>query len=356
MNGQYDFGRCGEGWGWKPHRGNRHVVEYLRSCGLNVMPLSGRGSRIPKIQWSGYQHALVPDDILYAHFSRPWSSPSGIGVICGPTSGDLEVLDFDGWQFFDWMDRVEDEIGPDFRSEAVIVETPSEGNHFYYRCPVIEGNRKLAFDAEGNIQIETRGRGGMAVMPGSASGTHPSGRPYLLVHGSFDRILVVTPERREVFLEMAKSFDERPAVAVAPPAWAQEEGFRSPDYGDRPGDQFNVECSWGEILEPRGWSLAHVTGRTLHWRRPGKWDSGSSATTGHCTTEDGLDLLHVFSTSAAPFESEKSYTKFHAYTLLYHGGDFRSAAESLAAQGYGSRASLTRDEEEVDRFFREYYS
>ena len=357
MSSQYDFQRCGEGWKWNRQRGNWHVVEYLRACGLNVMPLSATGSRVPKLKWSEYQNLVIPEDVLFRHFDDPWSNPSGIGVICGSTSGNLEVLDFDGWQFFDWTDRVEDEIGPDFREEHPIVITPSDGHHFYYRCPVIEPNLKLAYSDEELIQIETRGQGGMVVMPGSPPQTHPSGKSYKLANGSFDHIPVITPERREVFIEMAKSFDERPPRRasrqyVEP---ISPHGYTPSDFGDRPGDDFNVRATWDEILEPKGWTLTHCSGSVGYWRRPGKYDRSSSATTGHCRTEAGLDLLHVFSSNAAPFEAEKSYTKFHAYTLLYHGGDFHSAAESLASRGFGSRESLSRAEEEVHRFFERYY-
>jgi hypothetical protein len=357
MSGQYDFQRCGEAWKWNPQRGNWHVVLYLRSCGLNVMPLGASGSRVPKLKWSEYQRLLIPEEVLFPHFDDPWSNPSGIAVICGETSLNLEVLDFDGWQFFDWADRVESEIGADFRDEHPIVATPSGGFHLYYRCPVIEGNLGLAYNAENEIQIETRGQGGMAVMPGSPPGTHPTGKRYHLAIGSFDHIPVITPERREVYLEMAKSFDERPLKAPTSPSVGNPhaEGHRSPDFGDRPGDQFNVEGSWDEILEPKGWTLMQAGGGVCHWRRPGKYDRSSSATTGHCKTEAGLDLLHVFSSNAAPFEAGESYTKFHAYTLLYHGGNFHDAAESLASRGYGSREGLSRAEEEIHRFFERYF-
>ena len=323
------------------------------------MPLiaNGRRCKVPKIKWSRFQSVLIPEDELRGYFDDPFSDPSGIGVICGVTSGILELLDFDGDLIWDWADRVESEIGPEFRNDHPIVMTPSGGHHIYYRCPTIEGNQKLAYDREGLIEIETRGQGGMAVMPGSPPGTHPSGKSYRLVCGSFGHIPVITPERREVFLEMGKSFDERPSkpLSVEHLDDLYPEGYRVSDFGDRPGDDFNARSSWSSILEPRGWTLREVSGDVCHWRRPGKYDATSSVTTGHCKTEAGLNLLHVFSTNAAPFESEKSYTKFHAYTLLYHHGDFHDAAESLAAQGYGSRETLTRAEEEIARFYEGYY-
>jgi hypothetical protein len=39
-------------------------------------------------------------------------------------------------------------------------------------------------------------------MPGSAPGTHSTGKRYHLAIGSFNHIPVITPERREVYLEM----------------------------------------------------------------------------------------------------------------------------------------------------------
>lgn len=72
-------------------------------------------------------------------------------------------------------------------------------------------------------------------------------------------------------------------------------------------------------------------GEITLWKRPGKRERGISATTNYA----GSGLLYVFSTNAAPFEAERAYSKFAAYTLLNHGGEFVAAARALAAQGYG---------------------
>jgi hypothetical protein len=60
---------------------------------------------------------VIPEETLQGHFDDSFSDPSGIGVICGATSGNLEILDFDGVLIWDWADRVETEIGPGFRDE-----------------------------------------------------------------------------------------------------------------------------------------------------------------------------------------------------------------------------------------------
>jgi hypothetical protein len=60
---------------------------------------------------------------------------------------------------------------------------------------------------------------------------------------------------------------------------------------------------------------------------------GTSATTDYA----GSELLHVFSSNAAPFDQDTAYTKFHAFALLEHDGDFRAAARALAREGYGDQ-------------------
>ncbi|WP_227469342.1 hypothetical protein, partial [Actinomyces sp. HMSC065F12] len=45
--------------------------------------------------------------------------------------------------------------------------------------------------------------------------------------------------------------------------------------------------------------------------------------------------LYVFTTSTS-FQPETPYTKFAAYALLNHGGDYQAAARQLAHDGYGT--------------------
>ena len=94
---------------------------------------------------------------------------------------------------------------------------------------------------------------------------------------------------------------------------------------------------WANLLEPAGWTFVGSTSDgEERWRRPGKL-SGVSATVDYA----GLGRLYVFSTSAHPFEAGKMYSKFHAYALMHHRGDFQAAARELAKQGFGSRPSFS---------------
>jgi hypothetical protein len=139
----------------------------------------------------------------------------------------------------------------------------------------------------------------------------------------------VTPEERGILLEAARSLNQwqEPQPAQRPsPKPGKPAGLL------RPGDDFNARGKWAEILTPHGWSFASEYGEETRWCRPGK-GGGVSATTNH----HGSDLLHVFSSNAAPFEPDGWYGKFTAYTLLNHGGDFEKSARDLRERGYGQK-------------------
>ena len=106
--------------------------------------------------------------------------------------------------------------------------------------------------------------------------------------------------------------------------------------GETTGDDYCRRATWGEILEPHGWELVQQAKNVSHWRRPGKSDDGISATTGHCRSYAGRDLLFVFSSEAHPFVQNTPYSKFAAYAFLNHGGNFVPAAIALGEQGYGT--------------------
>jgi hypothetical protein len=105
----------------------------------------------------------------------------GIAVICGAVSGGLEVIDFDLKNDLtgDLYQRYCALIPEDLLAKLHIVKTRSGGYHFYYRCEVIEGNKKLAARPATEkelkdtphqkqfVLIETRGQGGYVVAPPS---------------------------------------------------------------------------------------------------------------------------------------------------------------------------------------------
>ncbi|HEX5270239.1 MAG TPA: bifunctional DNA primase/polymerase [Gemmataceae bacterium] len=342
----------GDGNG-KPHAPPsvlQHARDYL-AAGISVIPVRLDGSKRPLGEWAVYQERLATDDELRQWFGR--EEPYGIGTVCGRVSGHLELIDIDRGSLFPaWCQLVEAQA-PGLVGRLCRVDTPRDpaGYHLRYRCLDVEvpGNTKLAQEPgppdpkTGKptrvTLIETRGEGGQGLAPGGNPKAHPSGRPY--AHGGgppLTALPVLTAAEREILLAAARSFDRLTA------AGAGAKTSHARDGRLRPGDDYNARgpC-WEDILTPHGWEAAHRRGEVTYWRRPGKEGHGWSATTGYCKGQDGSDLLAVFSSNADPFPGPSGaspcscHSKFGAYALLEHGGDFKAATKALASQGYGEQ-------------------
>ncbi len=167
-----------------------------------------------------------------------------------------------------------------------------------------------------------------AILAPSNGRTHPSGGAYTRVSGGFSTIAGYTADERDALVALARSFDELPKPAAHAPR-----STRPPVNGDeRPGDAYNRLAAWPEILPD--WTEVYTRGETIYLRRPGK-DTGVSATVSH----GGSDSLYVFS-SSTPFDPDKSYSKFAAYAVLHHDGDFSAAGKALLRAGYGKRPEV----------------
>lgn len=302
-------------------------------AGLCVLPPKGNGMKAPLVPWTTYQHRRsTPDEI------RRWYAQgrTGIGVVLGETSGGLELLEFDDVLAYRHFTSIADKAGIGElveRIEAGYLEESPNGIHWLYRCSQIEGNTKLArrpkkpdeMEHPGDkvkVLIETRGEGGFAIIAPTHGDVHPSGRPYKLLRGSYATIATITPEERAQLFELARTLDSMPRREQrAAEALAQRPNA---DDGERPGDWFNRTATWAEVLEPHGWTWVFEHNGEAYWRRPGK-AHGQSATTNYA----GNDTLKVFS-SSTEFDTETTYTKFAAFAVLEHNGDYTAAAKALA--------------------------
>ncbi len=317
------------------------AIEALKN-GLGVVPIRADGSKQPALaSWREYQRRQASREEV-DHWFRSGigrHAPTlGIAFITGTISGNLEALDFDDSRIFDaWLARIQQDQALaalyHHLSWGYLEATPSGGRHLLYRCDTkIEGNQKLASRPNGKTVktlIETRGEGGLIIVAPSHGGVHPSGKRYILLSGGVSSIRTITAHQRERLFAVARAFNEMPAADS--PVTLPRKPLRVED-GQRPGDLFNRLASWEEVLLPHGWELVRVIDGEGYWRRPGKIGLGVSATTNYA----GSDLLYVFSTSTC-FECERGYTKFSAYTLLDHDGDFSAAARALIERGYVTR-------------------
>jgi putative DNA primase/helicase len=356
----------------KRNHSNFPAADQLRTAstllarGLSPIPIRTDGSKAPLIDgWREFSDRLPTAQELRHWFRVP--GRAGVGVTGGTASGNLVVFDFERWDVFTRWGGLLTLEEREHLARCPVVATPKGGAHVYCRLLEPVKGARYARDADGVCLIETRGEGHYVLAPGSPACCHPNGHRYRLLRPGWLDCRDVASERSEggngealnreeaepipldVFHSLTTHAAElneyrRPAprevfgdrlrstsavtAACRRPAVSQE--------GQRPGDQFNCRAAWADILTPHGWKLFRSTDSAAYWTRPGKSPAGISASTGFCRGPSGSDLLYVFSTSAAPFEPEHSYSRFAAYALLNHRGDFSAASRALGLAGYKS--------------------
>lgn len=328
----------------------RELAGIYVASGLSVIPIKTDGSKAPALaSWDEYKKRLPSTQELDQWFV---GRKPGLAVIGGTVSGNLGILDFEYQDLFcSWAELV-DAIEPGLVESMPQVTTPGKrdmaGRHCYFRATadVPLTTQKLARlnkdeaerrtgDPNKNTSIEMKAEGGYVIAPGSPASCHPSGRLYEHTGGPFlEQVPVLSKEQVHLLLSSARALDmaleEKRNVVTVP---------ELNGTGNRPGDLFNQKASWEEILVPHGWKRVRRIGEKGYWCRPGK-EKGISATTGFCKSERSGDLLYVFSTNAEPFQEGRAYSKFTAWGLLEHGGDWKKAAGAAAAQMDRGEATL----------------
>ena len=307
--------------------------------GIVVVPVAADGSKRPGLSsWKEFQDRHPNQDELLAWFNN--DQVQGLGVITGPISGNLLMIEFEGraieqklhLKAKDAMKAAGLEYIWETLTNGYSEMTPSGGIHFLAKIdgPAIEGNTKLASKAgeDGGCLIETRGAGGFSICAPSSGTAHPTGQPWVMIAGSIETIPVITHFEMNELFTILSTFDEMPKPEIT-----KQELTKREFNPALPGDDYNQRMTWEEILEPLGWKKVFTQAEKTLWRRPGK-SEGISASTNH----GGYDTFYVFSTSTT-FEAEKSYSKFAVYAHLHHNNNFKHAAEALRFAGYGGPAA-----------------
>lgn len=309
------------------------------TAGASVVRVALDGTKRPLGDWKSAQTVRATEQQIRTWFA---DGHPALGIVMGAVSGGLEMLEFEGRAVTDGLPQRFNEIAEASGlgdvwatvKSGYCERTPSGGYHLIYRVAdgPVNGNTKLARAADKTIQVETRGEGGQSVVAPSHGPAHPTGQPWTMLAGGPDTIATIDSDHRDALFDIARMLDETPEPEQ--PAVPAPRATRPDDGSTSPGDDYEARTSWDEILDPLGWTRIFTQGRTTYWRRPGK-RLGVSATTGR---DPARDRLYVF-TSSTEFEPEKPYTKFGAYALLHHGGDYSGAARELRRRGYGSRAT-----------------
>ena len=332
----------------------------LHTAGMCVVPVRQDGTKRPDVtSWTRYQKERTTPEQHTQWFTN--HHKTGIGVIYGHISGNVEMIEFEGRAIqegvLDEITEVMNASGLDQAWDTIstgwVTQSPSGGLHFRLRVHggPVPGNTKLAsrearedeLTAEERAKkernprtaitrtlIETRGEGGFGIVDPSHGSVHDTGLPYVRIAGGPDTIPTISAETAQAVRTVLRMADRMPQRQT--PAQAPARARADTSGAVRPGDDYNQRTDWRELLEPAGWRILVQRGTYRVWQRPGKTGLGGSATTGR----NDADRLFVFTTSTE-FTSEKAYSKFDAYTLLHHGGNYRAAAKELGRAGYGEQ-------------------
>ncbi|MFI8597714.1 phage/plasmid primase, P4 family [Rothia koreensis] len=323
---------------------------------INTIPTRDDTSKRPAIAWKQWATDPVPATNIDTWF--PQGTNHGIGITTGQGSGNLEMTEIEGRaaHLIPTLIQRAKEAGHSELVNRIMAgwteQSPSGGYHWIYRLEGMDvpGNTVLAqkpntdpdTTRKVDVLIETRGQGGYFIAAPTPGTHHETGKPWVRLTGGPETIATLTKEERAAFHNLLATFDETPPAPTPapPPARTYNE---SGDWteGKRPGEHFELETSWDQILTPHGWTyLFSGPDGTRYWLRPGKdpalhRDDKSAST----SRAEDRDRMWVFSTST-DLPTYEPLTKFYVYAHLNHGGDQHAAARALAHDGWGKEPTI----------------
>lgn len=352
------------------------IAEQAIAKGYNVLVADSDKLPIGKWQESmqkAISFAKLKYNVEYSISVNPSKVPSYLGLICGSTNGNLEVIDVDTKNAVDgdelWLSytKLVNSIDDTILPKCSIQSTVNGGYHVMYRADKPYATQKLAnrtvtpsefekYKAEELVKlkndlevekikpaiyeaqlknvdskirsrretlIETRGQGGYVVVQPSVG--------YKFIQGTLASMPTLEKKQRDILIDCARQLDQEPPKKLAE-VRRNETNYKN--EGKTPLDDYNERAtpqSVSSLLQEYGWSVVHETSRKIHFLRDGNSKAKSS---GNFDIE--LGLFSVFSTSTI-FETNKGYSPASVYATLVHNGDFSATAKDLYANGYGDR-------------------
>lgn len=280
----------------------------------------------PEYSWKLFQK-LRPNEQQLLNYFISNEDHDAICFLTGKISGNLEVIDFDlhGELYPKWAELVNKE-NPDLLKQLVIESTQNNGIHVAYRCEseinetLKLARRKIIINSKERIQtlIETRGEGGLILVAPS--------KGYNLIQGEYLKIPTITKEQRGFLLKCAFDLDE--VGEVKEKKKEHKTDYQKDDYKISVIDDYNQRSDFSQLLTKHGWKYISKEGKNEKWTRPDKDLKTCSA------TFNGT-IFYVFSSNAFPFEMNQGYSKFKAYSILEHNGDYKIARYECLKMGYG---------------------
>lgn len=318
------------------------AVDLLEN-GLSVIPVRDKeevgsdgkvyAKKSAYYKWKRYQTEIITKEDLWKQMEK--QNTCAIATICGPISGNLEVIDIDTKWKEDagilLFDAIKD-FNKHLYSLLRIHRSPSGGYHILYKISdppeELPGNTKLAgrppseAELEQNPKakpvnfLETRANGGYVLAPPSMDYTVHKDEP----------IPTITWQERNDLINLAKTFDQ--IIKVVTPAYKPTVKIES-FYDENPWEDFNKRCDPIELMARHGWGFENTkNSHNIYFTRPGK-------TTGiSMSFREDLRKFYCF-TSNSEFDVDTAYSPVDILLTLEFNGDKKALYYHLVNGGYG---------------------
>jgi Bifunctional DNA primase/polymerase, N-terminal len=301
-------------------------ITYLLDAGLSLIPVrdkqeGDRKAKTPYGQWKRYTTEKLGKEQLWHELET--KNTTGIGIVCGVISGNLEVVDIDVKYKADaailLFDAIE-KFDPILFGKLRIHKTPSGGFHLLYRSiELIPGNQKLAGrleDAKVINFLETRGEAGYVLAP-----------PSLFYEVYRDvPIPLITAQDRNNLIAICRTLDEAPVIVASP----YKKSPRDEKYYElNPWIDFNERVDPVDLLTRNGWIVNNTRNvKNIYFTRPGKNDGISMS------FREDMRKYYCF-TSSTEFEINKAYNPVSVLLTLEFNNDKKACHQWLVNNGFG---------------------
>lgn len=339
--------------------------------GFNVLPVKSDKTKAPDVSdWKQYENEPQVRADIERFIAQ---KPRGLGVVCGQGSENLEMLEFEGRAVAEGvytkftaaisnygLDKLWARVAGGYMEFS-----PSGGMHFLYRVSdrEVPGNTVFARRAETDTEmtargwteaekkrgaqtrraktwIETRGQGGYVVVAPTEKICHELDKPYVLACGGPESVVTVTWAEREKLADVAAELSTWEPQAAD---WGSDGEYRAKNSGGPAGLAYAAEYTWQDILHEEGWTETRGRDGDDGWLHPDATSKLSALSNDNTLTV--FSSSTVFGTSNAPRNPFVSVSKFEAYAVFNHDGDFAAAEIALREAGWGDYSAVQRGDQ-----------
>lgn len=186
------------------------------------------------------------------------------------------------------------------------------------------------------VLIETRGQGGFVVVAPSHGPVHNSGKPYVMLSGSFAEIATISGAERDALYTVCRTLDElpeteRPAAPDPLPAtrFKKHNGKVGDSWIDAVLAHLSVTVTIDELLTRYGWAHDSDGGGYSYYTRPSKDDGVSGFVNSHDrfgvhTSATGFD------NTAPPGGKQTTYDRLDIIAMYEYRDNRMEAARAIA--------------------------